>query len=442
MPFSPCRFPVRAAAVAAAALLAALALTLLAAPARAGAKPLFGVQVDSITPATTRADIASQLRTAARVRARAIRVEADWSALEPRAQGQHDAHTLAALDAVVAGAKARGIKVLLFLDRSPCWASSAPDKGSCSAPNANRFDVTRYPPADPQSYVPMATFLAQRYGDALGAFEIWNEPDQANEKYWAGPDKVRRYVDLMKAVYQPLKAIDPRLPVIAGSFVGTDGAWLKAMYDAGAKGFYDGLAVHFYDLPLYGLEQTRAVQRAHGDRAPLWLTEYGWTSCRRGHRGPSFLADHPCVTRREQARALADVVRAVAGRRWIKAASVYTLHDQSHAYQFGILDRRGHRKPAFRALRRELGRRRPGHLRRPTLHLREAAGRLVIGGRGSIADVYVVRVFAGSQLLYRGYVRTTMKGTYSTALPSQLGTNGLRVRLSSMWSGAGVTRSR
>jgi hypothetical protein len=419
-----------------AASLAALAL--LALPAAAPAASLLGVQVDTVDDP---AGAASQLENVKRAGGNAVRVEASWAQLEPRAQGERDPAALRAVDRVIDSAATRGIKVVLFLDRTPCWASSFPKK-SCSSDTPNDFATTRYQPEDPAAVVPLATFLAERYGPRLAAFEVWNEPDQVNQKYWAGPDKVRNYVALMKALYGPLKAANPDLQVIAGSFVGTNGAWLKAMYDAGAAGFYDGLAVHFYDLPLYALKQTRAVQLANGDTTPLWLSEFGWTSCQ-GKNGPmAHGVDHPCVTRATQADALADVFRAVAGIDWIQSAIMYTLKDTDAAYQFGLLDRKGARKPAFAAVRSAL-RAKPGStLGRPTLALRRSGSSVVVSGKGSLADLYVLRVYRDDRLRYRAVIRVSRFGRYSVKLPAVLGTSGLRVRLTSDWSGASVARKR
>jgi hypothetical protein len=408
--------------------------------AHAAGKPL-GAQIDSVTSSTPQSRIDMQISAAAAAHVNTMRVEVDWSALDPHVQGQYDPAYLAKLDATIQGAARRGIKSLIFLDRSPCWASSAPRKPNCLAVGSNTFDVTRYPPADPASYVPAAVFLAQRYGPSLAAFEVWNEPDQSNEKYWAGPDKVARYVALMRAVYGPLKAAAPSLPVIAGSFVGTNGAWLRAMYAAGAKGYYDGLAVHFYDLPLKALKTTRAVQRANGDSKPLWLTEFGWTSClRRG--GPRTLADHPCVSLTEQARGVGDIYRAVSRTSWIAGATMYMLRDQSKAYQFGLLTQAGKRKASFAAARKVLAKPQGGALTRPTLRVRRVGNHVVLTGRGSVADVYDLSIKQHGQLRFRGTLRTNGNGSWTVNVPAVVGTSGLTIRISSSWTGKGVTRHR
>jgi hypothetical protein len=413
-------------------------LALLALPAAAPAAPLMGVQVDG---ADTAAGAASQLEAVRNLHGKIVRIEVNWARLEPREQGAYDADTLKSVDRIVDSAAARGIKVVMFVDRTPCWASTY-NKKDCSGPDnvINDFATTRYQPETAEQVVPVSTFLVQRYGAKLAAYEVWNEPDQANQKYWAGPNKVVNYVALMKALYAPLKAANPALQVLGGSFVGANGAWLKAMYAAGAKGYYDGLAVHFYDLPLYSLKQTRAVQLANGDTKPMWLSEFGWTSCQ-GAKGHTAGVDHPCVTQSTQAAALADVFRAIAHTDWISSAVMYTLKDSDAAYQFGLISRRGARKPAYKSVRSALGGK-SGALRRPTMALRRSGASVLVSGKGSLADAYVLRVYQGDTLRYRALIRVSRFGSYAVKLPPVLGTSGLRVRLTSDWSGRSVTRRR
>jgi hypothetical protein len=136
-----------------------------------------------------------------------------------------------------------------------------------------------------------------------------------------------------------------------------------------------------------------------------------------------------------------DLVTALRHTSWVKAATMYTLRDQTSTYQFGLLDQAGDPKPAFTAARRTFSSR-ASTLRRATLRLGRAGKHLVASGTGSIADLYMLRVYRGSQLRYRAYVRTSRFGTYRVALPAALGTSGLRVRVSSDWSGRSVTRRR
>lgn len=409
----------------------------LAATSSAVARPLVGIQ--GISAYESDAKLAKDLDTAKKAHFGAVRVQAFWAGLQPTGPGSYDAAGLAALDKLVDGAAQRNLKVILFADGTPCWASAAPADVKAGCKGSTKAAVYRYGPSDPKTFVALSTFLVQRYGAKLAAYEVWNEPDQANENYWAGPNKVARYVALTKAVYGPLKAVAPTLPVLTGSFVGANGKWLQAMYDAGVKGYYDGLAVHFYDLPLDALKTTRAVQRRNGDTKPQWLTEFGWSSCyRKG--GPAILLEHACLTTSSQARAVADTLRAVSKTSWVKAAILYTLRDESSAYRFGLLDAKGKAKPLLKTLSKLLKRPLSSAIPKPTLHLSVKRGRLVASGSASIADLYRMQVVGGG-VKYSATIRADRFGRYRVVLPSVVPRSGVTATFRSTWSSVRSARA-
>ncbi|WP_027005728.1 cellulase family glycosylhydrolase [Conexibacter woesei] len=407
------------------AALALLVFLLLSSTASASAKTLVGIQ--GIGPAHLSSDIV----TAKRAHLGAIRVQAFWAAIEPDGAGSYDQGELSQLDQTVDRAARSGLKVILFADGTPCWASSAPRKGNCSGSTSSA--VYRYPPSDPQTFAAFSKFLVQRYGAKLGAYEVWNEPDHSNELYWAGPDKVAKYVALDKAVYPAVKQVAPKLPVLAGSFVGSNGAWLQAMYTVGIKGFYDGLAVHFYDVPLYALKNTRTIQQHNGDSKPLWLTEFGWSSCyRRG--GPSVLLEHACLTTTGQRNATTDVIKAVSRTSWVKAAVVYTMRDESTAYRFGLLDSRGKAKPLLTGLTKLLAKPVRSSLPAPHIRLSVRKGHLVASGTASITDFYNLQVKANGQLRFRATLRTDRFGKFRIVMPTVIPRSGVTATFRSTWS--------
>jgi hypothetical protein len=204
------------------------------------------------------------------------------------------------------------------------------------------------------------------------------------------------------------------------------------MYDAGIKGYYDGLAVQFYDLPLMALRTTHAVQRKYHDKAPLWLTEFGFTSCAGPKKLPAFLADHPCVTRAVQARDLADMVAALRRTSWVRATVVYAARDESTAYQFGLLDSTGRHKPSYNVVRKALRSR--THLRSGKVKLvRRRSGVSVFGDVPGL-DLYTLRAYVHGTLRFRATLRTNRLNHFSLKLPASLGRHGLRVTLTSAWS--------
>ena len=414
-----------------------LAVGALAATTSAGATAAtFGTQGVAAGSGVSQGKVDRELDQAKRTGAKLIRVEAAWSQLQPSGPGAPDSGTVAALDRVTEAARRRNMKVILQIASTPCWASSYPDKGDCSQQNGI---ATTFQPSDAETVVPISVFLVKRYADSLAAFQLWNEPDQANQKYFAGPDKVQKYVAMAKALYPALKQAEPKVQVLAGSFVGSDGRWLSALYDAGMKGSYDGLAVQFYSQTLASLRKTRSVQRAHGDSKKLWLTEFGYTDCyRRG--GPRRQIDQPCYSKRGAARGLRDVLTALRTRRYVAAALPFKLYDDPPGgYTFGLYDVRGKAKATYRAVRRVLtGKdRRPV---RPELRLRRSRGKLIASGTASVTEFITVTVRKSGSLRYRATLTADRLNRFRIVLPSELGTRNLKVRVSAGYTGSRTAR--
>jgi Cellulase (glycosyl hydrolase family 5) len=422
----------RASAVALCAA-ALLASTPSAAGAQAGASsaPLGGVNITaSIPKGGATAPIDRDIELARTLHAAVVRTEVPWSALEPNGPGQISQAALSSLDRLMSDAAANGIRVIVFVDSTPCWASSAPAallrrcaRGAPSKANA-------WPPTNPAYYAKVVSYLARRYGPQLAAIEVWNEPDQINEAYFAGPEKAQRYAAILRAAYPAIKQADPSVPVLAGSLVGYNGVFLRALYAAGIKGYYDGIAVHFYSLTLASLRSFRAVQVANGDTKPLWLDEFGWSSC-----WPKFRiqAEQACVTPPIQARNIRDMFLALSHIPYLAADVLYKLQSTGPE-SFGVVGPGGARKPAFAALRRVLES--PVGASSPvTLSLRRRANRVVASGSGPVGDYLRLEAFQGATLRFRAQFTLNRFDRYSLALPSVLGTNGLRVRVYQEWQG-------
>jgi polysaccharide biosynthesis protein PslG len=389
-----------------------------------------GIQVLSLRPGTTAQHIRDHLDLARRLRANVVRTEILWSAFEPT-PGTYDPASVGLADTFMREARARHLKVLVTVLSTPCWTTTAPAPDCATADG--RADAAKYPPADAAAFGRVSAFIAGRYKSDLAGFEVWNEPDQVNQLYFAGPDKVRRYVALMKAAYPAVKAAAPKVPVLGGGFVGGNGKFLEALYAEGFKGTYDILSVHFYDLVLLSLRDIRAIQARHGDRKPVWLAEFGWPSCAPRHRRAGA---HICLTRSWQARSEGDVFRALAMKRgrFVRGAIVYTLQD-SPGFPFGAVDLRARPKPVFKTLRAAfLGR--LGAPRKVGLKLRTRGGRVTASGSGPVADAYEMNVWQGRTLRYRVAFRLSRTGRYSIRLPRALGTRNLTVQVFQYWLGS------
>jgi hypothetical protein len=392
--------------------------------------PAGGVNVTGVSGGLPLALADREIALARTLHARLVRVEVQWSALEPDGPGRIDPSSLAYLDRIVSDAATSGIRVIATVDGTPCWASSAPAAVLAKCIPGRWSKATAWPPANPSRYAAFVGYLAARYGTRLAAIEIWNEPDQANEDYFAGPNKPQRYAAVLRAAYPAIKQANPNVPVLAGSLVGSNGVFLRALYAAGIKGFYDGLAVHFYNLTLGSLRAIHEVQLANGDSKPLWLDEFGWSSC-----WPNKLQqEQACVTPAVQGANIANLFRSLARTPYVAAEVLYKLQDSARE-DFGLLTVGQRRKPAFAALASVLA----DPFGRPspvTLRLRRQGGRVVASGAGPVGDYMQLEAFQGSTLRYRALFTLDRFNRYSIPLPSVLGTHGLRVRVFQYWAGS------
>jgi polysaccharide biosynthesis protein PslG len=344
--------------------------------------------------------------------------------LEPQAAGTIDQHALAFTDRLVGDAAAAGIRVVATVAGTPCWASSAPQRLLTTCRPKEESAAGSWPPRVAADYAGVVAYLAGRYGTKLAAIEVWNEPDQANQFYFAGPHKAARYAAMLRAAYPAIKQASPALPVLAGSLVGSSGEFLRALYVAGIMGYYDGLSVHFYNLTLASLRSIHEVQFSFGDAKPLWLDEFGWSSCWPRHR---IEQEQACVTAGVQAANLTAMFRALARTPYVAAALVYKLADSS-VEEFGMLSVNGARKPAFGALARVLADPLAG-LSRVTLNLRRGGRGVIASGSAPVGDFMELQAFKGSILRYNATFILDRFNHFRIPLPSVLGTHGLRVRV-------------
>jgi hypothetical protein len=401
------------------------------------AAPLGGVNIEAVSSGAGLAGVDREIALAHSLHAKVVRTEVPWSNLEPLGPNQIEPRALAYLDRLTSDAAADGIGVVAMVESSPCWATSAPASILQACVPGGSSKANAWPPRNPPDYAAFVGYLARRYGTRLAAIEVWNEPDQANQLYFAGPEKPQRYAGILKAAYIAIKQANPSVPVLAGSLVGANGVFLRALYAAGIKGYYDGLAVHFYTLTLASLRSIHEVQLANGDTKPLWLDEFGWSSCYPRHK---IQQEQGCVTQQTQGTNLSNTFRALARTPYIAAEVVYTLQDFA-GEEFGVLSSSGARKPAFAALSKVLAS--PfGRTSQVTLSLRKRGVRVLASGSGPVGDYMELEAFRGSVLRYRVLFTLNRFNRYSIALPAVLGASGLRVRVYQYWAGLGKAAQR
>ena len=349
-------------------ILAALAVSLflaLVGPASAAAAPSYrGAQVHSLWAESTYAEMDRELDLLSGAGANMVRVDVVWGSIETGGKGARSPWYVEKLDRFMAGAQARGLKVIATLWSTPCWASSAPSslKQNCEGAWWER-GVQAYPPTNTGDYADIARWFAARYGDRLAAVEVWNEPNLSESTFWKTPNKAADYARLLRAAYPAVKQGNPAVPVLAGSLAFADRPFLDELYSHGIKGSYDAMAIHPYNewrapgdlwqeewkkytfLP--GLEWIRQGQLAAGDTSPIWITEFGWTTC---------TGDRWCVTEELQARYIGEAFELMKGMDYIQAAAVYGLRNNGASSSgewnnWGLVRRDFSPKPSYAAFK-------------------------------------------------------------------------------------------
>ena len=271
--------------------------------------------------------------------ANVLRVDVGWATLET-AKNRYDSTYLAKLDALLAGAQARGIKVIATLWQTPRWASSA--------------GAWNDAPSNPADYGAFARFITARYGSELAAVEAWNEPEINGDLI--ASNLPATYTQMVKAFYTGAKEGDPGVDVLAGSLAYADVPFLKALYADGIKGFYDGIAVHPYadganpantsvtHSFLGGIQTLHAVQLQVGDNTPIWVTEFGWPT------GTAAGAN----SEQQQAEYVEEAFGILDGLPYVKGATIYQLRDMGSdpsnpEDNFGLLRENFTPRPAYAA---------------------------------------------------------------------------------------------
>jgi polysaccharide biosynthesis protein PslG len=220
-----------------------------------------------------------------------LRVTLAWPDLEPTS----GAYDFAVFDRVLAAAARHGIAVLVNVTQTAPWASERP----------NDAEAWRLPPRDPNTFAELMRQLVLRYGPTgsfwaqnpslpgvpIRQWQIWNE--QTAPWHWRRQPWAPSYTRLLEAAYRSIHAADRGAQVVAGSLVASRADYApwdaaRDLYRAGAKPFFDVVAVHPFtnnsgsarltvDQTLEIVQRVRAQMRRRRDgRKPIILTELTW----------------------------------------------------------------------------------------------------------------------------------------------------------------------
>ena len=291
------------------------------------------------------------------------------------------------LDPIVEAVHARGQKLMLSVVKAPDFLTGRKDDNGL--------------PNNPQDFGRFVEALAERYKGKVQAIEVWNEQNLAVENGGrVVPEDAARYVELLKAAYPRVKAVDPKIVVVAGALSSTgvtqpdlavdDITYLKAMYaynDGEIKQYFDAQGFHpasaanppdkkfpedpgdapgWNDHPTHffrHIEDVRAVmeQAGMGDRK-IWITEMGWATA---NTTPGYEYGQ-LVSFEQQATYLEDAVRRTVDEygAWVGAVFIWNLNfavlwgeqgnPQHEQAAFGLLNPDWSPRPAFSAIQNVL----------------------------------------------------------------------------------------
>lgn len=367
-----------------ASLCGALLLTLLpaasgtAAESASTVKPEVGVNVHLLWSDQTHEERTEIIEKMAAANMGWIRIDVAWASLQPDGP---DAYTSWVFDYVkryAALAHERGMKVLATFWNTPSWANA--DAGRHVSPD-DLSDLER-----------AVRYTATELRGSVDAWEFWNEPNL--DSFYSGTPG--QYVDMLKVAYPAFKAGDPEASVVLGGTSYTDASWLEKVYAAGAKPFFDILAIHPYmapaDLPpetengemwtIAAVGGVRKLMTARGDVGkPIWFTEFGWSSHPNESASCKEVYDSnrdvdpddgvPCssnatmgVTKTQQADYFVRAIEYVASKNLLEGWGVtnmfwYNERNKDtglrHEDNFGLLNRDLSPKPVYKKIAGYLG---------------------------------------------------------------------------------------
>ncbi len=212
-----------------------------------------------------------------------VRLQLPWSAIEARP----NVLDWSPWDRWIDLSRRHGLQVILVVTSAPAWARQDP------LPTA--------PPDDPQTYASFLAAAVRHYRGRVRCFQVWDDPNIA--PHWgSGYVDPAAYTALLQAAYTAAKDADPDCLILGAGLAPnweTGGKnlneidFLRRMYQAGAKGYFDVLGAKpygFWETPddprldphvlnFSRLVLLREVMEEFGDRdTPVWAVAFGWNA--------------------------------------------------------------------------------------------------------------------------------------------------------------------
>lgn len=277
-----------------------------------------------------------------------------WREIEPQPGTYH----WEKWDRIVRRTREEGIRLVAVLFTAPTWAQRDYEK-----------DLPTAPPNDFDAYARFAGQFAARYGEAIDAYQLWDEPNVPPHWGRRNADPVE-YAQMLIPAAQALRAADPEAQIVLAGLamnlelhrphpVYSEILFLRGLYEIGAHGYFDVVAakpygmwsgpedrrVHSGVLNFSRLILLRDEMRHYGDsQKPVWIVETGWNALPADWKG----APSPWGTDAEEVQA-DRLARALARVRdeWPWVTAIFPLHLQPYVppddprWGFALLTRDG-----------------------------------------------------------------------------------------------------
>jgi hypothetical protein len=286
--------------------------------------PPLGVNAFNIQYEVERPKITRALELARDLGARFVRMQMPWADVEIGGKGvfaeaNTGKSTWDKYDFIIGEMARLGLEPIVRLDTPPDWAreraGTTPEFQARKAVNGNATG----PPDNYADYADFVGAVAGRYRGQARFFQIWNEPNLADE--WNGqPPAPEDFVRLLREAYAAANAANPDAVVVFPSLSPTDGLdptaplseldFLDRVYAAGGAAFFDIMSAQAYGLGqppqehIYVRPRTpsdwrwnrpietrvdvsrvvllREIMERNGDAGTaVWISEFGYNSAPR-----------------------------------------------------------------------------------------------------------------------------------------------------------------